>query len=141
MSQHYTIGSLLNSLVAEHRAIDNNPPSDVRKQLVFTLAGLERITAALGFQVIITSGYRSEALNEAVGGSKNSQHCKGEAVDFICPLYGTPYQVAIFLEHFVKIIGIDQLINEGKWVHASFTNEPRHQVLTKVGDMYVVGIV
>lgn len=33
--------------------------------------------------VIINSGYRCEAHNKAVGGSANSQHFKGSAVDFI----------------------------------------------------------
>lgn len=34
--------------------------------------------------LIITSGYRDKAHNSSVGGVMDSQHCLGEAVDFIC---------------------------------------------------------
>lgn len=34
----------------------------------------------------VTSGYRCEALNKAVGGVKNSQHTLGQAVDLKCDI-------------------------------------------------------
>jgi hypothetical protein len=43
---------------------------------------LDPLREALGRPIRVTSGYRSEAVNAAVGGSKNSRHKTGEAADF-----------------------------------------------------------
>lgn len=43
----------------------------------------EQVRLVIGCPMIITSGIRCEELNAKVGGSKTSQHCKGEAIDFI----------------------------------------------------------
>jgi uncharacterized protein YcbK (DUF882 family) len=42
---------------------------------------LEMLRKAVGFKLLITSGYRSEDLNEKVGGAKHSYHLQGLAVD------------------------------------------------------------
>ena len=140
MSDNFSIGDFLRSPMAEHAGISNFPTDDVKKQIYFTMAGLERVRAVLGFSIYVTSGYRSEALNYAVGGSVNSQHCRGEAVDFTCPLFGNPHDVAKFLSQWMRVLGIDQLIFEGTWVHCSFTLNPRYLALTKSGDKYITGI-
>lgn len=44
---------------------------------------LEPIRSLFNTSIFVHSGYRGEKLNESVGGSKTSQHCKGEAVDFL----------------------------------------------------------
>ncbi len=106
------------------------------------MAGLERVRACLGFPMKILSGYRCDALNEAIGGVRNSQHVTGEACDFICPEFGTPRDVCLFLSQWMRVLGIDQLIYEGKWVHVSFTGMPRHMALTwKIDGGYQPGIV
>jgi zinc D-Ala-D-Ala carboxypeptidase len=141
MTEHFTENDFLQSRIAEERGIANIPSEDVRKALAFTAAAMERLRACLGFEVKILSGYRCYALNQAVGGSLHSQHMKGEAVDFICPEFGAPANVAAFLQHWTAILGIDQLIYEKTWVHVSFTSNPRKQVLTYRDGKYVPGIV
>lgn len=42
---------------------------------------LEPIREKIGHPIIVTSGYRSSAVNRAVGGVATSQHLKGEAAD------------------------------------------------------------
>ncbi len=64
-----------------------------------------------------------------------SQHPRGEAVDFRAPDYGTPAQVFAFLRPLMRDLGIDQLIIEfaqgpRPWVHVSFSDAPRYQVLS-----------
>ena len=84
---------------------------------------------------VINSGYRGPALNEAVGGSSKSQHCKGEAVDIECPGTGN-YDVAKWIE---ENCDFDQLILEfytpgipdSGWVHVSYKAEGnRKSILT-----------
>lgn len=84
--------------------------------------------------VVITSGYRPEALNIAIGGSPNSQHMKGEAADFVVPGY-TPLEVCTWIRD--ADLPFDQLIHEfGRWVHVSIAvdREPRGECLTAFRD-------
>lgn len=141
LTDHFMLEEFIESKVAVKKRIDNTPSEEIKKQLLFTAAGLERIRAVLNFPIEIVSGFRCLVLNAAVGGSENSQHMKGEAVDFISPHRGTPKEVAKCLESRVKMLGIDQLILEPGWVHVSFTLRPRYQVFTLVGSKYVKGIV
>ena len=95
---------------------------------------------------VINSGYRGPKLNEAVGGSSKSQHCKGEAVDIECR--GTSnYAVASWIE---QNLDFDQLILEfycptdgaKGWVHASYNEQGanRKQVLTYDGKKFENGL-
>jgi len=128
LSPHFSLSELTASQTAIRRGIDNTPPPDVVETLKRTALGLEGVRSVLGSPVIISSGYRSPALNRAIGGAGRSQHTLGEAADFICPGYGSPLEVCRAI---VKAgIGFDQLIHEGTWVHISFTQKPRGQVLT-----------
>lgn len=52
---------------------------DVNPQLVELM---NKIREQFGRPIVVTSGYRSEAHNEAVGGVKNSLHVLGQACDF-----------------------------------------------------------
>ena len=82
-----------------------------------------------GKPLAVTSGYRSEALNDLIGGSKRSQHCKGEALDLDAQVYGGFTNRELFL--FIKDhLTFDQLIGEfpddmGEfaWVHCSYKAE------------------
>ena len=75
----------------------------------------------------VNSGYRSPALNKAVGGSKTSQHCNGEAADFESSRISNP-ELAAWV---AKNLDFDQLILEfydGKnphsgWVHCSYKKD------------------
>lgn len=128
LSTHFTLAELTASQMAVRRGIDNKPPGDIIKNLEHLALGLEGVRTLLGCPLIINSGYRSPALNTAVGGARDSQHKLGLAADFIAPGFGTPVQVARAIA--ASGLKFDQLICEGTWVHVSFTADPRRQVLT-----------
>lgn len=67
-----------------HRAyVDRNwPPEKLLPALRATCALLETVRSWWGEPLIVHSGYRTRALNAAIGGSPRSQHCLGEAADF-----------------------------------------------------------
>ena len=87
-----------------------------------------------GKPLAVTSGYRSPKLNELIGGSKRSQHSKGEALDLDAQVYGGFTNAELF--HYIKDnLDFDQLIwefgndEEPDWIHCSYTTKNRKEVL------------
>lgn len=115
--------------------IPNEPDTEVHRETIIITAGyMDVVREYLGHPVLINSWYRNHAVNRAVGGVPNSQHSKGEAVDFRCPRFGSPYEICLALAS--SDLPFDQLILEPTWVHISFTckRSPRGQVLTLMRD-------
>lgn len=130
LSPHFTLEEMVCSQQATRLGIDNRPTMEALENLPKLAQLLEAVRLHLGVPVIITSGYRSQPVNDAVGGAVNSQHLTGQAADFIAPGFGAPQTVA---SHLVDIASVDydQLIIEfGAWVHISWAPHPRRQVLT-----------
>jgi D-alanyl-D-alanine dipeptidase len=81
-----------------------------------------------GVPIAITSGYRSPALNDLIGGSSSSQHSKGEAIDVDADVFGGTTNADIF-NYLREHTDFDQLIwefgtNENPaWVHVSYKKE------------------
>ena len=82
MIKYFTKEEFERSQIAIDKGIDNTIPPKYMKNLYNLMNELEYIREHFGKPVIISSGYRSPELNKLVKGSKNSQHCKGEAADF-----------------------------------------------------------
>ncbi len=127
LSPHFSLAELTASQAAARKGIDNTPDAVVKNNLTITAANLEKVRELLEHPIIISSGYRSPALNKAVGGSSTSAHVNGWACDFICPAFGTPVQVVEKLKN--SDLKFDQIIEEGTWVHISFAPTMRKQVL------------
>lgn len=117
LSPNFALEEFTTSQTASRRGIDNTPDAAILKNLKHLAEQLEVVRKALGnVPMNISSGYRSPALNKAVGGSKNSAHMSGLAVDFTAPRFGTVLQTA----KAVAACGVDfdQVIYEyGDWVH------------------------
>lgn len=132
LSEHFTLAELTVSQEAARRAIDNTPSSEVIANLRRTAELLELVRSLFGKPVIVTSGYRSPAVNRAVGGSMHSQHMIGQAADFVIPSAGSPLEICRTIASTLpSAIPFHQLIHEFRaWVHISWSGAPRRQVLT-----------
>jgi hypothetical protein len=120
MTPHFTLAEFTASDTAARLNIDNSLPDELREAAHQTLEMMERIRFHIDAPITITSGYRCEALNRAVGSKPGSDHTLAYAVDFKAPKAGSPFQIAASLAPVIKIIGIGQLILEfGTWVHVS----------------------
>lgn len=129
LSEHFTLEELTFSSTAQRRNIDNNPGKDIVENMYKLAAGLEKVRELLGnLPMHIDSGYRSFALNTAVGGAHSSAHTRGWAADFTCPDFGDP--ITICQKIAASSILFDQVIQEGTWVHISFDPGLRRQLLT-----------
>lgn len=147
LSPHFFLSELVASTTADLLHLDNTPAPELLPRLILLAEMLERIRSTLNAPIIITSGYRSPAVNSAVGGVTSSAHTKGHAADFVAPRYGTASAVAATLAPLVSVLGIGQIILEGvkgrQWVHVS-THPPEHainRVLTITDAGVAVGIV
>lgn len=134
LTANFWLSELLVSDDAVRLGIDNRPNAKALANVRNVLApGLQRIRDLLGKPMLVSSGYRSEALNVHVGGSATSQHRFGQAADFRAPDFGDPKTICRAIMDAAAKINFDQLIWEGRWVHCSFAAPgvpPRHQVLT-----------
>ncbi len=130
LSANFSLAEFTVSAKAQRLHLDNTPSADILARLKTSAAQLERVRELLGGRPIqVTSGYRSPAVNSAVGGEKASAHLQGWAVDFICPGFGSPLQICERIQR--SALTFDQLIEEGTWVHISFDPRRRGQVLSK----------
>lgn len=123
LSPHFTVKELIRSDVATRKGIYNFPSAEVLENLRVLANKLEVVRVVLGRAVLVTSGYRSEELNTAIGGSKTSSHMTGLAADIECPVFGSPREVFEKLRQHRQDLGYDQLILEfppDGWVHIAF---------------------
>lgn len=144
LSKHFTLEELTFSQTAARLGIDNTPDSDTLSNLRGLSNFLEVIREKIKRPIYITSGYRSIELNKKIGGSKTSAHISGLAADIVAPSYGTPADLAEVIA--ALDLEFDQLILEfGKWVHVSVSENPRNQMLTAIntsnGVKYKTGLV
>ena len=133
--KYFTIEELCASDTAERKKIDNTPNADARLRMQRLIEQLlDPIRAAWGGPITVNSGYRSPALNKAVGGVSNSQHMKGEAADITVGSAGDNKRLFDKIVELQKAgkIAFDQLIDESNyaWVHVSYrSGKNRNQIL------------
>ena len=136
--KYFTFRELLHSDFALQNDVSNLPPNHEASKVFFNLAVLvdnvlNPIRERFAVPMIITSGYRCQRVNELVGGVDNSQHMKGEAVDFCFAGFSKKEMAAAFFE-IAEEFDFDQLIYYKKKgiIHISYSRENnRHQVIMK----------
>ena len=134
LTRHFMLSEFTRSSTADARGLDNSPGTEHLANLRLTALGLEQVRALLDDRMIrITSGYRSPAVNRAVGGVANSAHALGFAADFTVDGM-TTLQVCQRIRD--SRIAFDQLIYEKSRGIAHLSFDPtrlRRQVLTQAG--------
>ena len=132
LSPHFTLAELTVSNAGVRAGLRNLPLGTALDNLTRLANTLEQVRALLfGAPLLVSSGFRSPAINALIGGSATSAHMRGLAADFIAPKYGRPKAIAEAIRD--SSIQFDQLIFEGTWVHlglAEAATSPRRQVLT-----------
>lgn len=129
LSKNLSLLECTKSITAKRLDIDNTPSEEAIDNLK-CIAGcvFQPLRDHFDVPIGINSGYRSEALNKAVGGSKTSQHMLGEALDIDADIYGRISNKEIF-DYIRGNLDYDQLIWEfggpssPDWVHVSFRRE------------------
>lgn len=137
LSDNLSLAEVVKSNTAIKYDIDNNPTEEHLENLKAIAQDVfQPIRKHFGKPIFVSSGYRSEALNERIGGSKTSQHSKGEALDLDAQVYGGLTNAQLFA-YIAEWINFDQLIwefgnsSEPDWVHVSYkkNGKNRKQIL------------
>lgn len=146
LSPSFSLAEFTKSQTAIRRGIANDPPpAHLAAMQLLCAKVLEPVRLHFGRPVKISSGYRSAALNKAIGGAASSQHSVGEAADFeIAGLANI--DVAQWI---MRTLRYDQLILEcytpgqpnSGWIHVSYREPCRQQELTFDGKRYRAGLI
>jgi zinc D-Ala-D-Ala carboxypeptidase len=124
LSENFTMAEFIKSDTANRLGIDNTPEGEhleAAKELFENV--VQKVRDHFG-PTVINSGYRCPELNEAVRGSKTSQHCHGEAADIEVPGVAN----GDLAQWIVDNLEFDQVILEfytpgepsSGWVHVSY---------------------
>lgn len=145
LSPHFTLHEMCRSQLASRMGLDNTADNAAIENMArLCVHVLEPLRAHFNRPIYPSSGYRSAALNSALGGAARSQHCRGQAVDF--DIAAVPHhRVAAWI---VANLTFDQLIveypqadnDEAGWLHISYVIQgDRKQTLTKTQNGYKRG--
>jgi zinc D-Ala-D-Ala carboxypeptidase len=134
LSEHLDLSEVTRSESAKRNGISNMPtPEHIENFKLLAEKIFEPIRNHFNVPIRISSGYRSKELNEKIGGSKSSQHCKGEAIDI--DMDGTSITNKEIFEYIKNNLPFDQLIyefgddNNPDWVHVSYVPNGRRELL------------
>ena len=151
LTKNFSLAELTKSETALRHDMDNTPGA-VEIANLTDLAGkvLQPVRDHFGKGVKVNSGFRHPEVNAKVGGSKTSDHCKGQAADIEIP--GVPN--AELAEWIKDNLEFRQLILEfytpgipdSGWVHVSFVaGDNKKQVMTATKQngktVYLPGLV
>lgn len=133
LSEHFSLEEMTRSGMAIRLRLENKPTaSDIARMRELCEQVLEPLRRRYG-RICVTSGYRSLAVNKAVGGAARSQHLTGEAADIYVSGRVMAQKYSDFL---MAHTDFDQLIVEPRhgrprWLHISFTRrrKNRHEVI------------
>ena len=147
ISKNFTLAELTKSNTATRLGISNTPDKEgIHKLRLLATELLQPLRNVVG-ALRVTSGYRSESLNKAIGGSNKSQHTKCEAVDLQFVKRGKMDNMKIFDAIINHALEFDQLILEfggatadkdsdnPDWIHLSWKIKGnRRQILVAYKD-------
>ena len=123
-TKNFSYDELIASATAKRLGLDNRPtPEEKEKLRQLAEDILQPIRDAWKSPIVVTSGYRSEAVNNAVGGVKTSQHRLGEAADIKVGGKERNRKLFNFIYKMISKgdIKVGQLIDEYSysWIHIS----------------------
>ena len=138
ISKHISYKEGVYSTTATRRGIDNTPNDEQLTNMELVADEVfEPLRSYVGGPIKINSFFRSPELNTAIGGSKTSQHCKGQAID-IDDTFGRMTNAEMY--HWIKeYLEFDQMIWEfgdddnPDWVHISYITSCTNYTTTCMG--------
>ena len=136
LTNNFSLAEMVKSETALRHGLDNTPgDTEIANLRLLCEQVLQPLRDAYGRGIKVNSGYRAPDVNAAVGGSRTSDHCKGQAADIEIP--GVPnYELAKYISDYFNFTQVilefyTPGIPDSGWVHVSYdANNLKRQVLT-----------
>lgn len=152
LTNNFSLHEMIKSETAIRKDMDNTPHNDDVVQNLTTLCEqvLQPLRDVYGVGIKVNSGYRSPDVNAAVGGSRTSDHCKGQAADIEIPGVANADLAQYISDNFdftqLILEFYTQGVPDSGWVHVSYdSNNLKKQVMTAVRQsgktVYLQGLV
>lgn len=129
-SEFFTLEELTKSSTAKRLKIDNTPNAEILKNLQYGVdMVLDPLRRIIQKPIVITSGFRCEKLNKAVGGVANSWHQQGNAADIHIENEENAREIFEILK---TLPSVDTILFEhsrnSQWMHVQWdmAKTPRH---------------
>jgi hypothetical protein len=138
LSKYVSLAEVTRSDTAKRKGISNEPtPEHLENLKVICEEVFDKVREHFGVPLFISSGYRSAALNKAIGGSSTSDHNNGRALDLDQDGHGNGVKNKDVFNFIKDNLEFDQLIAEGSngagdmnWVHVGYRKgQNRKQIL------------
>jgi hypothetical protein len=135
IGKYLTLQECIKSDTAVRKGIDNTPQGKQFQAMIKLCAYVyDDVCEYFNCKIPVTSFYRSEKLNKAIGGSATSQHCNGEAIDMDCDTLTSGLANKHIFNYIKNNLTFDQLIwefgddNNPDWVHCSVSYDGRNRM-------------
>lgn len=133
LTKNLSLAEVLKSATAIKFGLKNEPNEEQLGNLIAIAENVfQPLREHFDVPIMVTSGFRGEALNDLISGSSKSQHCKGQALDLDADYFGGLTNEEIF--YYIKdYLDYDQLIwefgndEEPAWVHVSYVSEKENR--------------
>jgi len=137
ISEHISYSEAVRSYTGKKLGLDNTPNEEQLANMKLLAEKIfEPVRKHFNVPIYIWSMFRSKTVNEAIGGSRTSQHLKGQAVDIDGQIYGGVTNSEIF-DYIVNNLIFDQIIaefpdnsGEPNWVHVSYRKNNNRRKIT-----------
>lgn len=128
LSKNFTLEEFTKSQVAIRHGIPNNPGAEEIENLKALCENvIQPVRDRLGEAIFVSSGYRSQALNTAIGGALGSQHQKGEAADLEAQDNSKLFFAIMSNGNFDQLIWEFGGDNAPAWVHVSYRRDGKNR--------------
>jgi len=140
LSIYVSLAEVTRSDTAKRKGVDNNPtPEHLENLKVICTEVFDKVREHFGVPIFISSGYRSAALNKAIGGSNTSDHSNGRALDLDQDGHSNGVTNRQVFDYIKNNLEFDQLIWEfgssqnPDWVHVGYRKGAnRKQILRAI---------
>jgi hypothetical protein len=140
LSNYLSLAEVTRSDTAKRKGISNEPTAEHLENLkTIAVDVFDKVREYFGVPIFVSSGYRSAALNKAIGGSSTSDHNLGKALDLDQDGHGNGVTNADVFKFIKDNLEFDQLIWEfgtdknPDWVHVGYRKGAnRKQILKAV---------
>jgi hypothetical protein len=138
LSKYVSLAEVTRSDTAKRKGIDNSPTDEHMENLkVICEEVFDKVREYFGVPIFVSSGYRSAALNKAIGGSSTSDHNLGRALDLDQDGHGNGVTNADVFKFIKDNLEFDQLIWEfgtdknPDWVHVGYRKGANRKQILK----------